>query len=331
MNDTQIHQAPPLILVADDDDLIRLTLRKLLEKEGYRVVEACDGHECLAAYQNNQPNIVLLDVEMPGMNGLDCCALLQTIPGSEHTPILMLTGFEDKASVERAFESGATDYIIKPIHCAVLRRRLRILIEKSQLYRELEQANHKLQHLACVDGLTQVSNRRYFEEHLSRKWQQMAREQAPLSLLLCDVDFFKLYNDTYGHPAGDDCLRAVAGAIARSVQRPASLVARYGGEEFAVILPNTEASNAADIAEKIRSEVKALKIAHANSRASAYVTLSQGIASIVPSHESSAQSLIAAADRALYRAKAEGRDRWFFVSYQLSANKKQQLVCEASQ
>lgn len=310
MNNIQIQYAPPIVLVADDDEILRMMLRQLLEKEGYQVVEAADGNECLAAYQRTRANIILLDAGMPGMDGFDCCAQLQTIPGSKHTPILMLTGFEDPASIDRAFEAGATDYIIKPIHWSVLRQRLRLLIEKSQLYKKLEEANRQLRYIAAVDSLTQVPNRRYFNEYLNREWRRMAREQAPLSLILCDVDFFKLYNDTYGHPAGDNCLKAVAGAISRAVQRPGDLVARYGGEEFAAILPNTTGENAAHVAQKIQAEVKALQIAHANSRVSECVTLSQGIANTIPCHKSQPHTLIAAADRALYQAKAEGRDRF---------------------
>ena len=305
---TPIQHASPLILVADDDKLTRLMLHQVLEKEGYSVVEASQGDECLEVYKHTQPSLIILDAMMPVMDGFDCCTTLQSFPGSEHIPVLMITALEDQASVDRAFEVGASDYITKPINLAVLRQRVRILIEKSRLYRELEQANQKLLHLATVDSLTQVSNRRSFDDYFSREWQRMAREFSPVSLILCDVDFFKAYNDTYGHPCGDTCLKAVARAISESVKRPADLVARYGGEQFAVILPNTEAIGAAHVAQKIQSKVKALKIPHANSRVSEYVTVSIGIASLFPTSESSPETLIAAADRALYQSKAQGRN-----------------------
>lgn len=303
-----IQQTSPLILVADDDKLTRLMLHQVLEREGYSVIEASQGDECLELYQNTQPSLILLDAMMPVMDGFECCTTLKSFPGSEHIPVLMITALEDQASVDRAFEVGASDYITKPINLAVLRQRVRILIEKSRLYRELEQANQKLLHLATIDSLTQVSNRRSFDEYLSREWQRMAREFSPISLILCDVDFFKNYNDTYGHPGGDACLKAVARAISESVKRPADLVARYGGEEFAIILPNTEAIGASHIAQKIHSKVKDLKIVHANSRVSEYVTVSIGIASLFPTSESITDTLIAAADRALYQAKAHGRN-----------------------
>ena len=306
---TPIQHGSPVILVADDDKFTRQMLHQVLQKEGYSVVEAGEGHECLEVYKHTQPHLVLLDAMMPVMDGFECCTSLKSLPGSEHIPVLMITSLDDQDSVDRAFEVGASDYVTKPVNLAVLRQRVRILLEKSRLYRDLEQANQKLLHLATIDSLTQLFNRRSFDEYLSREWQRMAREFSPVSLILCDVDFFKAYNDTYGHPCGDTCLKAVARAISESVKRPADLVARYGGEEFAVILPNTEAIGAAHLAQSIRSKLRALKIPHGNSGVSEYVTLSIGIASFFPTSESRTDTLIAAADRALYQAKAQGRDR----------------------
>ncbi|MFE1748489.1 diguanylate cyclase domain-containing protein [Coleofasciculus sp. H7-2] len=184
-----------------------------------------------------------------------------------------------------------------------------IAIQQSELYQQLEAANQQLQRLASVDGLTQIANRRCFDESFDKEWRRMAREEIPLSLIMSDIDFFKNYNDTYGHQAGDECLRQVASAINRVLKRPADLVARYGGEEFAIILPNTTAEGAFQVAETIRLEVKALKIRHINSPISEYVTLSLGIATAQPWQDGSSETLIAAADQALYQAKAEGRDR----------------------
>lgn len=177
------------------------------------------------------------------------------------------------------------------------------------LNHQLQEANLELQSLASLDSLTQIANRRYFDEYFNLEWQRLAREKVPLSLILCDVDFFKTYNDTYGHQAGDDCLQQVAKAIKSALKRSADLVARYGGEEFAIILPNTETSGAVHVAEKILAAVEAMEIAHANSQIGNKVTLSLGVASTVPGHKSSPATLIAAADRALYQAKAQGRAR----------------------
>lgn len=309
MSITPVQKNPPLVLVVDDDKFMRLQLRRAMQLEGYQVAEATDGEQCLAETQRLHPDIVLLDAMMPVMDGFTCCTQLQSLPGGEHTPVLMITGLDDQQSVDQAFEAGATDYVTKPIHWAVLRQRVRRLLQQARLYQQLQEANIASQRLATTDSLTQVGNRRRFDECLNLEWRRMARELAPLSLILCDIDFFKLYNDTYGHQAGDHCLQQVAKAISSCVRRPADLIARYGGEEFAVILPSTEVSGAVHMAENIRSGVQALEIAHANSPLDKYVTLSFGVASTIPSHEFSPETLIATADKALYQAKDSGRDR----------------------
>ncbi len=186
-----------------------------------------------------------------------------------------------------------------------------------KLCRQLKLNNEKFKELATVDGLTQLANRRRFDEYLAREWQRAAREQKPISLVLTDIDFFKRYNDTYGHQGGDDCLRSCAAAIKESVKRATDLAARYGGEEFAVILPNTEASDAAYVVEEIRGNIAALKIVHAKSAVSRYVTFSFGIATLIPGRNESFENLIVAADKALYQAKEAGRDRYCIYSSHL--------------
>ncbi|GBE90481.1 EAL domain-containing protein [Nostoc cycadae] len=183
-----------------------------------------------------------------------------------------------------------------------------IAIHQSELYHQLQQANQELQRLAASDGLTQVANRRCFDDTLNTEWQRLAREQACLSLILCDVDCFKLYNDTYGHLAGDDVLRQVAQAISMTVKRPADLVARYGGEEFAIILPNTDTEGAIAVATEIQNNIRALQLQQPNSQVNQIITLSLGVATIIPDSQSSPATLIAAADQGLYQAKAQGRN-----------------------
>jgi diguanylate cyclase (GGDEF)-like protein/PAS domain S-box-containing protein len=190
-----------------------------------------------------------------------------------------------------------------------LSTQLTIAIQQAELYDQLRGANQELQHLATFDSLTGIANRRRFDEYLDIAWLQMVRERQPFSLILCDIDCFKLYNDTYGHQAGDHCIQQVAKAISRAAQRPADLVARYGGEEFAVILTNTSAEGAIKVAEKIRSEVEALKIVHATSSIGQHITLSLGVASTMPVSTSSTTMLIALADEALYQAKRRGRNQ----------------------
>jgi diguanylate cyclase (GGDEF)-like protein/PAS domain S-box-containing protein len=190
-----------------------------------------------------------------------------------------------------------------------LSTQLAIAIQQAELFQQLEVANQELHRLASLDGLTQVANRRHFDAFLEREWRRLIREQKPLSLILCDVDFFKNYNDTYGHQAGDRCLQEVAKALVQASRRPADLVARYGGEEFAVVLPNTEAEGALHVAESMRLLVKGLMIDHSQSSVSQYVTISLGVVSIIPTLETSPSKLIAATDIALYKAKNQGRDR----------------------
>lgn len=309
MNTPSTQLDAPLILIAEDDKFTRLQIRRSMQREGYRVAELTNGEQCLAAYTRLQPDLILLDAMMPVMDGFTCCARLQALPGGERTPVLMITGLEDQASVDWAFEAGATDYITKPINWALLRQRVHRMLQESKVSQELKQANQELQQLVFLDSLTQLANRRRFDAYLSQEWKRTARDRAPLSLILCDIDFFKPYNDTYGHQVGDLCLQQVAKTITLAAKRPADLVARYGGEEFGVVLPNTENEGALRIAEEIRSHISALQIVHASSQVSRYVTLSFGVASTIPSSKSPLEKLIAAADAALYQAKTEGRDR----------------------
>jgi diguanylate cyclase (GGDEF)-like protein len=184
----------------------------------------------------------------------------------------------------------------------------------NELYQKLETANQELQQLAAVDSLTNLANRRQFDRYLSQQWQQMRRQIDWLSLIIIDVDYFKLYNDSYGHLAGDFCLQQVAKVIKSSVQRVTDLVARYGGEEFAVILPATSAEGALQLAEKIIKNVRKLEIVHEKSAVSSFVSVSLGVASVIPEKEMTPASLIALADGALYAAKSSGRDRYILHS-----------------
>ncbi len=305
-----------LVLIVDDEPFIRKQLRLSLEREGYRIAEAQDGREALVVFQQLHPDIVLLDAIMPDIDGFECCTQLQSLEGGQYTPVLMITGLEDQESVDRAFAVGAIDYVTKPIHWPVLRQRVRRLIQQFQTQQKLEAANRELQRLVTIDGLTQIANRRRFEEYCTQEWQRMAREKLPLSLILCDVDFFKFYNDTYGHQAGDRCLQKIATAIQNTVKRPADLVARYGGEEFAVILPATFTKGAIFLAETICSAIRTLAIPHPNSLVNSYVTVSIGVATETPQITSDFQTIIALADQALYEAKTAGRDRVKFYNKQ---------------
>lgn len=321
----------PLILIVDDEKMMRNLLRRAMEKEGYQVVDVTDGDSAIAAYKTFQPAVVLLDAMMPGMDGFTCCAQLRSLFQSDslkadRTPILMITALDDPESVDRAFDAGAADYVTKPIHWAVLRQRVKRLLQQVSMFQQLETANQELQRLASLDGLTGLANRRCFDSVLEKEWRRGAREawdigDAPqLSLILCDVDCFKLYNDTYGHQAGDLCLQTVAQVLQRVARRPADLSARYGGEEFTIILPNTNKEGAMFVAQNICSEIRDCAIAHRASPVSDRVTLSLGVTSVVPSTEFLPSLLLATADAALYQAKTSGRDRAVFSPLVLPKN-----------
>lgn len=308
MNIPAVQQDYPLVLIVDDDKFTRLQIRQRLQQEAYRVEEVSNGEQCLAAYTELHPDIILLDAMMPVMDGFTCCAQLRSLPGGERLPILIITGLDDEASVNWAFDAGATDYVTKPINWAVLIQRVRRLVREAQLSKDLEQANEELQRLASLDSLTQLANRRHFDQYLSQEWKRMTRDKTPLSLIMCDIDFFKAYNDTFGHQAGDHCLQQVANAINLAAKRPADLVARYGGEEFIVVLPNTDSEGALRVANEIRTNIRTLEISHPSSQVSQYVTLSFGVASAIPTQETLPETLITDADKRLYQAKAEGHD-----------------------
>ncbi|NCJ08376.1 diguanylate cyclase [Synechococcales cyanobacterium C] len=305
----QLLASLPLVLVIDDDLLMRSLLRRALEQEPYRVEEAENGEEGLEKFKVLSPDVVLLDAVMPDMSGFELCDQLQRMPRGTETPILMITGLTDEASVDRAYESGAIDYVTKPINWAVLRQRLRHLLLQVQERQRLEGLNSELRRLAAVDELTQVANRRAFDESLTQHWRSGLRGGEPLSLILCDIDYFKPYNDTYGHPAGDDCLKKVAQTLAQTVGRPTDLVARYGGEEFGILLPSTPFPGAVQVANKICEAVRSQHLPHQASMISEGVTLSCGVASLLPTPNETAEKLIVLADQALYQAKQQGRDR----------------------
>jgi diguanylate cyclase (GGDEF)-like protein len=307
----------PLILIVDDDLFMRKILVRYLERENYRVVEAANGMEALKLYQELEPDMILLDALMPVLDGFECCSRLQKLPKGDHTPVLIITALEDRESVDRAYEVGAFDYVTKPIHWAVLRQRVRRLLEQANLRQQLEAANQQLavvvkelQRLVSIDGLTQVANRRCLDEYLDQECRRSLREQIPISLVLCDIDFFKNYNDNYGHQEGDRCLQEVAQAISKATNRPADLVARYGGEEFAIVLPNTDEEGGMNVALRATEVVRSLQLVHEHSKVSNFVTISCGVATLTPWQNLQAQAthLLKAADRALYTAKGDGRN-----------------------
>ncbi len=310
------HQEP-LILIVDDDWIVRAQLRLWLEQEGYAVAEAENGADCFKAYNQYHPDLVLLDILLPDLNGFLCYEQLYSMSGGEHTPILMMSAYTDDKSIARAFELGAVDYIVKPIHWSVLRHRLLRWLEQSQRIRCLEAENRQLTRLAMLDGLTRIPNRRQFDDHLDAMWRQMVREEGWLSVVLGDVDFFKSYNDTYGHVAGDKCLRMIAQALKQFCRRPLDIVTRYGGEEFGIILPQTDLQGALFLTTLISAAIEQLQIPHLKSPAHKFVTMSFGVAAIQPNVNGLAEVLLETTDSALYQAKHQGRHKVVGVEVKL--------------
>ncbi|MDY6802200.1 MAG: diguanylate cyclase [Cyanobacteriota bacterium] len=451
MNQEQSTTARGDILVVDDSPANLSLLTQMLSTQGYKVRVAPNGELALKSVQYYPPNIILLDIMMPLIDGYEVCKRLKAEQQTKDIPVIFLSALDEVLDKVKAFHLGAVDYISKPFEnvevLARIENQLTIQRQKKRLEEEiyirkkieenlqesrgllesvlnssldgimafnsvrdkndnvvdfecllvnpvaaetigkakknlmrkhflkelpslkktnlleyytsivttgiiinkefyyeheyvkgwfqivavkigdgvavtfrditdrkrmeltLQQANLILEKKANIDSLTHLANRRRFDEYLNQEWRRMMEEKQPLSLIICDVDYFKLYNDSYGHQTGDECLRQVAGAIARSVRYPEDLAARYGGEEFAIILPNTRAKNAVKVAQKIRYELQKLKIPHRSSTASQYVTLSLGVSSMIPTEELSPADSIAAADEVLYEAKKQGRDR----------------------
>jgi diguanylate cyclase (GGDEF)-like protein len=301
--DPGLGQDAPLVLAADDNADLRFLVHQSLGRE-FRVILAADGKEALALAREHLPDLVVTDQMMPEMGGTELLAELRADRTLAQVPVVFVTARSETEGRVQTLATGADDYLTKPFEEQELLVRVRNLIIRRQQERMLAE-------LARVDGLTGVANRRSFDEMLESLWKDSARRSLPLSLLLCDIDDFKAFNDTYGHQAGDRCLAGTAAAIAAAVFRPADFVARYGGEEFAVLLPDTDRHGAAIAAERICSAVRELAIEHRRSRAAAVVTISIGGATARPTMRGpeTVVEFLAQADSALYGAKEAGRNR----------------------
>lgn len=317
-----------ILLIDDLPENLKL-LTELLSELNYTVRSAINGARALKSAKAKLPDIILLDIHMPEMDGYQVCQAFKLDAELCDIPILFISALDDTFDKLKAFQVGGVDYITKPFqmeevvarletHLTIQRQKKRLqdeIAKRKQTELILQEANRKLELLANLDGLTQIANRRRFDNYLALEWQRHQREQHSLTLVFIDIDYFKRYNDTYGHQGGDDCLMRVAQAIAKVPQRPTDLVARYGGEEFAVILSNTNLDGGLKVATAIQTQVLNLKVPHQSSDVSEYVTLSIGVASLVPTLELSLETLIANADEALYTAKSQGRNR--AIAYQM--------------
>jgi diguanylate cyclase (GGDEF)-like protein len=289
----------PRILVADDDRITTLIISSALKGE-FEVAEATTGTEVLERVAGGDIDLVLLDVVMPGLDGFDVCRRLKNDPATAHIPVIFVTSLEDSAEEAKGFAVGAVDYIMKPIRAPIVRARVRTHVE-------LKRNRDLFEKLASVDPLTGVANRRRFDTALAEEWRRSARGDRWLSLALIDVDHFKQFNDRHGHLAGDQCLRAIAAALVRSMRRAGEIVARYGGEEFGLILPDVTPVMMPGIMRGLLDGVsQPYDIAALPGEV---ITVSVGAISVVASKDADPNTALASADGLLYEAKAGGRDQ----------------------
>lgn len=313
-----------IVLLVDDQKVIHLGLKKMLQDEDDIVLHFCkDGCKAVATALQLKPTVILQDITMPNINGLELLQQYRNHDAISDTPVLMLSATDTVEVKADAFQQGADDYLVKMPHKVELLARIRhhtkAYIEHQEreiAMRQLKQEKEKLalayqelERLASRDGLTSIANRRHFDVTFKTEWSRAMRETESLSLIMIDIDCFKQYNDSYGHLAGDECLKLVAASLKQHLQRPTDLLARYGGEEFVVLLPGTHARGAIKVAERLRKEVLALQLPHENSVAHDCVSISLGAATVAPMLKHQALELLQLADKALYEAKDGGRNQ----------------------
>jgi diguanylate cyclase (GGDEF)-like protein len=292
---------PQKVLIADDDPLNRQVLAELLKPE-YTVLLAKNGAQALERAARHAPDLVLLDVMMPDMDGFEVLRRLRADPHTAQLAVIFVSGLDRPEDEANGLKLGAADYIAKPFNATVVMARVALHLQMVRQRRMLER-------LANIDGLTELANRRRFDELYAQEWERAQRSRLPLSVALLDIDAFKQYNDHYGHPAGDRALRAVARVARQSVDRAGDLAARYGGEEFVLLLPATDAAQARHLVERLCAGIAALALAHAASSVAPVLTVSVGGATLGSHGMESAAALFEAADSHLYRAKQAGRNR----------------------
>jgi two-component system chemotaxis family response regulator WspR len=314
------------VLLVDDQRIIVEAVRRMLAAHPDIEFHFCtDPHAALSHALTVQPTVILQDLVMPGFDGFDLIAAYRAEAALRDVPVLVLSTKEEASTKAHSFALGANDYLVKLPDQLELLARIRHhsrgyinQLQRDAAYRalrssqdELARVNQELRKLAALDGLTGIGNRRRFDDAAHTEWQRGRRHATPLALLLCDVDHFKLFNDHFGHPAGDDCLKRVAAALTGQLKRPADVAARYGGEEFALLLPDTDLAGALRLAEACRASLETLALPHPRVPGGV-VTLSIGAACATPGEDTSLEGLVAAADAALYGAKRAGRNRVSF-------------------
>lgn len=294
-----------------DDSKFEINLLRLVLQDIYTIQSASNAQEALQLlHKNPLPDLIVLDVLMPNMDGFSLCKSLKENPSTKDIPIIFITAKVDAADETKGLEYGAVDYITKPFNPAIMKARIKTHLE-------LKRRHDQLATLSSIDGLTQIPNRRRFDDFLDLEWNRAIREKIPLSVMLLDIDHFKFYNDHYGHIAGDECLKSVAHAVSTLVHRSTDLFARYGGEEFAIILPNTGITGIHFLSKAILAKIHNLNIPHEYSPVSSHVTCSIGGAAFIPSPDSSKTDFLNQVDKALYQSKTNGRNQFTSVDLRI--------------
>lgn len=322
--------SPVMVLLVDDQPMVGEAVRRaLLNQPGIDFHYCSDPAKAITVAEQIGPTVILQDLVMPGIDGLTLVRQCRANQLTSEIPIVVLSTTEDPSVKGDAFAAGANDYLVKLPSQIELIARIRYhskaysnQLQRDEAYRALRESqrqltekNIELQRLTHVDGLTEICNRRHFNEHIQMEWSRSLRDQSPLSLLMIDIDDFKQYNDTYGHLGGDEALKQVASTLQQNANRSTDLVARYGGEEFALIMTTTPLTGASFMAEKLRMAVRDLQLVHGGSTVAGHLTVSVGGASTIPQRGGSSLQLIEAADKALYEAKRSGKNREVMHEY----------------
>ncbi|EPA8365964.1 diguanylate cyclase [Vibrio fluvialis] len=293
---------PKFTVLVVDDQATNIQLIYQLLKNEYDVLMATTGQQAIAVCREHKPDLILMDVLMPDINGWETCKILKRDPDIATIPVIFVTALTDQDDENACWDAGAVDFLQKPINANTLKHRVRAHLT-------LKHQSDLLRSLAYVDGLTGISSRRHFDQYIETQMGHAFRKQESLGVLLIDIDFFKQYNDRYGHIAGDDCLRQVAQSLKQSCLRSADMVARYGGEEFVLVLPDTDENGLEHIAQRIKQQLEQEAIAHIGSPTS-LLTVSAGGAVYQPGDQpGSTEAMLVLADTMLYKAKAEGRNK----------------------
>ncbi len=296
-----------VLLIEDSPTLLELTA-ELLTTAGHEVYCAVTGNDAVDMPELTSVDIILLDVEMPGLNGFETCSLIRE-KLDNWIPIIFLTSRSDDASFQTGIDAGGDDYLVKPVSHVILHAKLKAMQRILEMREEMAAMNKSLEKMSQSDSLTGLLNRRAFFDIANRDWQAATRDNSSISIAILDIDYFKPYNDHYGHPEGDTCLKAVAQCLQNSLKREMDIIARYGGEEFIVILPGTSLQGADLVFKRLCKAVEDLQLPHIASKVCPVVTLSIGICATTTTTGRSLNDLVKQADIALYSAKHQGRNR----------------------